>query len=718
MMAGNETECYSTQLIDGDGTFNGDGLDRFIKQVKLGECGLSYAVVAIMGPQHSGKSTLINHLFDTNFKEMDTMAQRSQTTKGIWIARCVGIEPCTIVMDLEGTDGRERGEDDTVFEKQSALFALVVADKVIINMWCQDIGREHAANKPLLRAVFSVMLRLFRVDKKTLMFVIRDKSLTPFEHLKNDLSEGIEKIWNSVSKPESHKDTRLKDLFNVEVVALSNFELQKAIFKEEVASLKQKFFQSIAPAGDRREVVPASGFSISAQQIWKLIKENKDLDLPSLRVMVATLRCDAIVTQKYSTFIANKAWLDLQEAVETDLVEDFGEKVSLMISNCLSGYDHEATYFEASVTSEKRKQLEENLLQLVQPAYQSTLKRIQAMLFENFKDEFSIALNGGQGFAVNACDYTKKFVRLFAERCERAVVEHANWDLDKIKEKFSRDLNSHITEVQLVELSKVHESNLKEALHGPVKSLLEMGSDHTWPAIRELLQHETETAVSEFSSALLTFEIDEQKKEDMISKLKNHARGLVEKTAREEAGNALHHMKERFTSIFKYNGDNMPRVWSGKKNIQDIAKTAWSASLKFLSVLAAIRLDDTTDTIWDTLVYTLLERTENVTTSHDSLSSFKWKGVPVTKTLIAPLECNELWIEFLKEACDAVAKATIERSEAKKNEKKEFLSNVSQNLSNVSQILEIVQNIFKTVSELADTSKHISSVSSELFGDG
>lgn len=35
---------------------------------------------------------------------------RSQTTKGIWMARCTGIEPCTIVMDLEGTDGRERGE--------------------------------------------------------------------------------------------------------------------------------------------------------------------------------------------------------------------------------------------------------------------------------------------------------------------------------------------------------------------------------------------------------------------------------------------------------------------------------------------------------------------------------------------------------------------------------------------------------------------------------
>nr|XP_033515215.1 protein ROOT HAIR DEFECTIVE 3-like isoform X2 [Nicotiana tomentosiformis] len=55
------------------------------------------------------KSTLLNHLFYTNFREMDAFRGRSQTTKGIWIAKAVGIEPLTIVMDLEGTDGRERG---------------------------------------------------------------------------------------------------------------------------------------------------------------------------------------------------------------------------------------------------------------------------------------------------------------------------------------------------------------------------------------------------------------------------------------------------------------------------------------------------------------------------------------------------------------------------------------------------------------------------------
>ncbi|MCL7045400.1 hypothetical protein MKW94_025963 [Papaver nudicaule] len=65
----------------------------------------------------AGKSTLLNHLFRTNFREMDAFRGRqfffifrSQTTKGIWTAKCADIEPCTLVMDLEGTDGRERGE--------------------------------------------------------------------------------------------------------------------------------------------------------------------------------------------------------------------------------------------------------------------------------------------------------------------------------------------------------------------------------------------------------------------------------------------------------------------------------------------------------------------------------------------------------------------------------------------------------------------------------
>jgi len=54
------------------------------------------------------KGTLLNRLFGTNFDVMDE-EQRHQTTKGIWMSQAVGLN--LLVMDVEGTDGRERGED-------------------------------------------------------------------------------------------------------------------------------------------------------------------------------------------------------------------------------------------------------------------------------------------------------------------------------------------------------------------------------------------------------------------------------------------------------------------------------------------------------------------------------------------------------------------------------------------------------------------------------
>lgn len=95
--------------------------------------------------------------FGTSFQEMDAMTGRQQTTKGVWMSKSPKIdEMCTLIMDLEGSDGRERGEDDTNFERQSALFALAVADVLLINVWCHDIGREHGSGKPLMKTIFQV----------------------------------------------------------------------------------------------------------------------------------------------------------------------------------------------------------------------------------------------------------------------------------------------------------------------------------------------------------------------------------------------------------------------------------------------------------------------------------------------------------------------------------------------------------------------------------
>ncbi|KAG5552758.1 hypothetical protein RHGRI_010751 [Rhododendron griersonianum] len=148
----------------------------------------------------------------------------------------------------------------------------------------------------------------------------------------------------------------------------------------QVAQLRQRFFHSIAPgelAGDRRGVVPSLGFSLSAQQIWKVIKENRDLDLPAHKVMVATVWCEEIASDKLRRLSSNERWLALEDAVQSGPVPGFGNKLSSILDTYLFEYDMEAFYFDELVRKAKRQQLKSKALQ---DDYGSVLKWVDEVI--------------------------------------------------------------------------------------------------------------------------------------------------------------------------------------------------------------------------------------------------------------------------------------------------------------------------------------------------
>jgi hypothetical protein len=102
-------------------------------------------------------------LFDTHFAVMKD-EQRQQTTQGIWLS-VGGEKKNIIVVDLEGTDSREHGEQQD-FERKTSLFALAVAEILLINLWEHSIGLYHGANYGLLKTVFEVHLQLFHQRKE------------------------------------------------------------------------------------------------------------------------------------------------------------------------------------------------------------------------------------------------------------------------------------------------------------------------------------------------------------------------------------------------------------------------------------------------------------------------------------------------------------------------------------------------------------------------
>ena len=269
------TPVEKHQLVTHDGELSSESLSAYLDTLGARDWNRAYQVVAIMGPQSSGKSTLVNHVFGTSFQEMNHELGRSQTTRGVWIARANRPETFpTIVMDLEGTDGRERGEDDTAFEKQTALFAMATADVLLVNMWCQDIGREVASGKPLLKTIFQVNLKVFNPRKTTLVFVIRDKSRTPLERLRENLREDLDRIWAGITKPDRLRDAAFDDFFRLEFVALAHYEHAHEQFLAETAALTRRFESppnasedSLRPPGEGASV-PSAGLAVSFAEAW------------------------------------------------------------------------------------------------------------------------------------------------------------------------------------------------------------------------------------------------------------------------------------------------------------------------------------------------------------------------------------------------------------------------------------------------------------------
>ncbi|XP_027116737.1 protein ROOT HAIR DEFECTIVE 3-like isoform X4 [Coffea arabica] len=205
---------HPTLLIDGDGNFN----SKFEDDLKLAAVSRPVAVVSVFGVQSTGKSTLMNSLLSTGFEVMDASQGMHQTTKGIWVAKYPLPNPNggheILAVDTEGSDGIER-EDDTKFEKQTALFCLAVSNTVIVNMKCDTVNHNNGGNRPLLRTVVEVMITKFCTPRKVnLVFVLRDKNECPRDKLEEQLKEGMYKIWKEMKKPEAQLNASLKDFFN------------------------------------------------------------------------------------------------------------------------------------------------------------------------------------------------------------------------------------------------------------------------------------------------------------------------------------------------------------------------------------------------------------------------------------------------------------------------------------------------------------------------
>jgi len=423
------------QLIDERGQFDENACESFLHDSGAIEWNKKYNVISIMGPQSSGKSTLMNHAFGTSFQEMDELSGRRQTTKGVWMAIAESEQSSsssnnnnnTVVLDLEGSDGRERGEDDQTFEKQTALFALASSDVLLVNVWCNDIGREHASGKPLLKTILQVNLKLFcnssssATRKTKLVFVIRDRSKTPIELLEKSLKEDVEQVWQSIKKPEHFANSDVSEFFDVGYFSLPHYLHENELFVKECQGLRAALMSStdsssVVSSGDdsTESKVPSTALPTSMREIWKAVQENRDLDLPAHAIMVATVRCEEIATMCADAVEASDAIGMLCERANTPNASEcstLGKEIEAIAKTGFDVYDAETAFFDKNVRDMKRRELAGKLTTVFKPTLEAHFTNVSKKLLTKVRRELDAAASGFE----NEEDASKKKSQKFSQ---------------------------------------------------------------------------------------------------------------------------------------------------------------------------------------------------------------------------------------------------------------------------------------------------------------
>jgi hypothetical protein len=113
-------------------------------------------------------------------------------------------------------------------------------------------------------------------------------------------------VWAEIQKPDYYKYLQIFDCFNFEFHTVSVKDFAPEEFKADMAALKDRFKNPNNPEFLLKEAItdmPADGLPLYCMEIWEQIKSEKDLNIPSQKELIATLRCNEIRHVAFDKFL-------------------------------------------------------------------------------------------------------------------------------------------------------------------------------------------------------------------------------------------------------------------------------------------------------------------------------------------------------------------------------------------------------------------------------
>ena len=577
-------------LILYDLTFN-EKLKTFFTENNFSpESGKVYQTIGIIGCQSSGKSTLLNHVFNTKFEIMSDDIGRAQTTKGIWIA--LNKEYNTIIFDVEGTDSKERGDDRLKFEQCSSLFTLAMSDVLMINMWTNDIGRYTASNYGVLKVVFEQNLKLFQQEsEKKIIIVLRDfdSNVDDISKLKEGIMSDMIKIWNEIPKPEEFKDQPCSKYFKFEFITLAHKFYQTEKFNKGIEEIKDRLkrgkddkktganMNSIFNLVDYDKNVPIDGFYKYCLDIWTNILNNKDLNIPGQKEMLARFKCEEI--KMASLNLVEQKINELEIESTSNIMNDFGEKAKQILQEAMNNYDPLAKNYLSYIYQDVRNSLEEDLSNKMYSGFSNQLKRLIPKFQKKFRTHFEEELKKNDNFYQVSDTLKTKYMGELENELKKIKV-FKNWETGTENEVIFDELIDNQRTLCIEEHKEKLLEQYSSLIEDTISNKFEMITPDFWVEfMQEIFLLVTQNLIIQKDYLTQTYRTTEEEYLNFANTLEEQVYSNIKYQFNQQLPSFPNTQIDNFKKDFWYN-DGIPKVWN-KKTVNQINLEFKTASEKY-----------------------------------------------------------------------------------------------------------------------------------------
>jgi len=507
-------------------------------------------------------------------------------------------------MDLEGTDGGERA-DDYSFERKTSLFSLALASVLMVNIWCHDIGRFQASNFSLLRTVFELDLQLFQKEsnsKTLVVFVIRDHFVTPFESLKAELLDALDKTWKQVTKPPQFVDSPVTKFFDFQFVAFPHMIHERARFDETIVKFRERFVNPkhpeylLLPEYQKKEL-PSDGLAHFASEIWGVIKANKDLDLPSQKHMLAMFRCEEIMETSYRGFLKQLEEVKTAMQAQDSPTANFGLVAKGLFDECIKAYQVPSARYLLEVREKKLKILEERILGDLRHVFTWQLSRITAQCLSNVNAELcKVAQN-----RINIEDVGDHLQRIVQESMDSwvksandCVMPGSGFSFEEEQKQILTEIEARVgdaRQAQIKRLIDICKELFENEITPTISQLMDLAESTMWQSLRTNYKKCLDAALGRLCETLIKgFKCSPEDCEASKVALQMFAGELFSQKVKQKAEFCRFKMEKCFIDKFWLDERKLPRLWKPRDNIPQVFFAAKDQAEQILDLYSYMRM--------------------------------------------------------------------------------------------------------------------------------